>query len=145
MFVDPLDGTREFVEGRLGAVQTLIGVSVRGCAVAGAIGVPFFGGSGPAATDETDPDPAAEEERVHVVYGLVGAGTGGVPAASGERPPGPGVIAALSPGSGGGAVGQGVRQVGPCHPPLSHLQPPSRTPVLGVRAFLRGVTRDSGI
>ena len=38
VFVDPLDGTREFVEGRLGAVQTLVGVAVRGRAVAGAVG-----------------------------------------------------------------------------------------------------------
>lgn len=41
VFVDPVDGTREFVEGRLDAVQCLIGVSCRGRAVAGAIGLPF--------------------------------------------------------------------------------------------------------
>eukprot|EP00802_Teleaulax_amphioxeia_P010643 Tamp_10671.p2 GENE.Tamp_10671~~Tamp_10671.p2 ORF type:complete len:448 (+),score=90.14 Tamp_10671:97-1440(+) len=42
VFVDPVDGTKEFVEGRLGAVQTLIGVSVQGNAVAGAVGIPFM-------------------------------------------------------------------------------------------------------
>ena len=41
VFVDPVDGTREFVEGRLNAVQCLIGVACRGRAVAGAIGLPF--------------------------------------------------------------------------------------------------------
>ena len=46
VFVDPLDGTREFVEGRLANVQSLVGVSVRGRAVAGAIGLPFPAGSG---------------------------------------------------------------------------------------------------
>ena len=42
VYVDPLDGTREFVEKRLDAVQTLIGVSVRGRAVAGVVGLPFL-------------------------------------------------------------------------------------------------------
>ena len=62
IFVDPLDGTREFVEGRLQNCQTLVGVSVRGRAVAGAIGVPFPAGD--LSVDST------------VVYGLVGAGVG---------------------------------------------------------------------
>ena len=38
VFIDPVDGTREFVESRLRAVQCLIGIAVRGRAVAGAIG-----------------------------------------------------------------------------------------------------------
>ena len=41
VFVDPVDGTREFVEGRLENCQCLIGISVNGRAVAGAIGLPF--------------------------------------------------------------------------------------------------------
>ena len=41
LFVDPLDGTREFVEGRLESVQSLIGISVRGRSVAGVMGLPF--------------------------------------------------------------------------------------------------------
>lgn len=41
VFVDPLDGTAAFVKGELGAVQVLAGVAVRGCPVAGAIGLPF--------------------------------------------------------------------------------------------------------
>ena len=45
VFIDPVDGTREFVEGRLGAVQTLVGVARRGRAVAGAVGLPFPDGS----------------------------------------------------------------------------------------------------
>lgn len=41
VFVDPLDGTREFVNGNLGAVCTLIGVCVRGRPVSGVISLPF--------------------------------------------------------------------------------------------------------
>ena len=64
VFVDPLDGTREFVEGRLVNVQSLVGVSVRGRAVGGAVGLPFPTGTG------------AATEASAVVYGLVGVGTG---------------------------------------------------------------------
>ena len=64
VFVDPLDGTREFVEGRLANVLSLIGIAVRGRAVGGAIGVPFAHGD-------------VHAERA-VVYGLVGAGSGAV-------------------------------------------------------------------
>jgi len=41
IFVDPLDGTREFVEGRVYNVQSLIGIAVKGYSVAGAVGLPF--------------------------------------------------------------------------------------------------------
>lgn len=41
VFVDPLDGTREFVEERLSNCQTLIGVAVRGKAFGGIMGIPF--------------------------------------------------------------------------------------------------------
>jgi 3'-phosphoadenosine 5'-phosphosulfate (PAPS) 3'-phosphatase len=41
VFVDPLDGTREFVEGRLDAVQCLVGVAVGDAPVCGAVGLPF--------------------------------------------------------------------------------------------------------
>jgi 3'-phosphoadenosine 5'-phosphosulfate (PAPS) 3'-phosphatase len=41
IWVDGLDATREFVRGRLDAVQTLVGISVRGRSVAGVIGLPF--------------------------------------------------------------------------------------------------------
>ena len=57
IFVDPLDGTREFVEGRVWNVQVLIGIAVRGEAAAGAVGLPFASGS-------SDSDAA-------VVYGMV--------------------------------------------------------------------------
>ena len=62
VFVDPLDGTREFVEGRLECVQSLVGVAVHGRATAGAIGMPFPAG------DLSSPAACA--------YGLVGAGSG---------------------------------------------------------------------
>jgi 3'-phosphoadenosine 5'-phosphosulfate (PAPS) 3'-phosphatase len=62
IFVDPVDGTREFVEGRLQAVQTLIGVSYMGRSIAGAVGIPF-----PEGKISNPPS---------VVYALVGAGVG---------------------------------------------------------------------
>eukprot|EP00392_Amoebophrya_sp_AT5.2_P007007 g7019.t1 len=42
VFVDPLDGTREFVKNRVENVQTLIGISIRGEPVAGVVGLPFW-------------------------------------------------------------------------------------------------------
>ena len=60
VFVDPLDGTREFVEGRVWNVQVLVGIAVHGEAVAGAVGLPFANGSSDSASA--------------VVYGMVGAG-----------------------------------------------------------------------
>ena len=45
VFIDPVDGTREFVQGRLLSVQTLIGISWRGRAIAGVIGLPFHDGA----------------------------------------------------------------------------------------------------
>lgn len=41
VFVDPLDGTREFVEGRLQNVASLIGIARHGKAIAGVVGLPF--------------------------------------------------------------------------------------------------------
>lgn len=62
IFVDPVDGTREFVEGRLQSVQTLIGISYMGRSIAGAVGIPF-----PEGQISNPPS---------VVYALVGAGVG---------------------------------------------------------------------
>lgn len=77
VFVDPVDGTREFVEGRLGAVQCLIGVACRGRAVAGAVGLPF-------------PDGSLEHET-SVVWGAArpgrAAGESGVAGATRAPPP----------------------------------------------------------
>jgi 3'-phosphoadenosine 5'-phosphosulfate (PAPS) 3'-phosphatase len=43
IYIDPLDGTHEFVEGRVMHVQTLIGIAVNGYPVAGIVGLPFWG------------------------------------------------------------------------------------------------------
>jgi 3'-phosphoadenosine 5'-phosphosulfate (PAPS) 3'-phosphatase/thiamine kinase-like enzyme len=60
VFVDPLDGTREFVEGRLNNVQCLVGLCHRGTPFMGAIGLPFGNATG----------------EIEVVYGVVGRGIG---------------------------------------------------------------------
>lgn len=87
VFVDPVDGTREFVEGRLDAVQCLIGVACRGRSVAGAIGLPFPGGS--------------LSEPTSVVWGIAAPGAAsGVMSAAGEAPKRP----RLSPETKGGIV-----------------------------------------
>ena len=66
VFVDPVDGTREFVEGRLEAVECLLGVAYRGRAVAGVMGLPFY--------DDTLAVPAVASQACgRVVYGIVGA------------------------------------------------------------------------
>ena len=63
IFVDPLDGTREFIEGRLSNCQVLVGIAIKGESVAGAVGIPFPDG-GNLETDST------------VIYGLADMGTG---------------------------------------------------------------------
>ncbi len=60
VYVDPLDGTREFVEGRLDNVQCLVGACYKNIPVMGAIGLPFNNTAG----------------EVEIIYGLVGRGVG---------------------------------------------------------------------
>lgn len=64
VYVDPLDGTREFVEGRLDNVQSLVGLCWRGRPLMGAIGLPF--------------GVSSAENSTEVVFGLVGRGIGKV-------------------------------------------------------------------
>ena len=74
IYVDPLDATREFVEGRLENCQSLIGIAIGNEAVAGVIGIPF-----PKGDLSTDPT---------IVYGLSDVGTGviGEPLSRGPYP-----------------------------------------------------------
>ena len=44
-FMDPVDGTQDFVEGRMDAVQTLISVTLRGRAVVGVVGLTVHDGA----------------------------------------------------------------------------------------------------
>ncbi|CAJ1954941.1 unnamed protein product [Cylindrotheca closterium] len=69
IFVDPLDGTREFVEGRLENCQVLVGIAIDGEAVAGAIGLPF-------PTGQLEGDNDDEENESTIIYGLADIGTG---------------------------------------------------------------------
>eukprot|EP01134_Creolimax_fragrantissima_P004289 CFRG4289T1 len=92
VFVDPVDGTREFVEGRLYACQTLIGISWRGRAIAGIMGLPFHDGavgvyvdgvseatmrspenSDPQSSNKATSKVCHSRARGHVVYGVVGS------------------------------------------------------------------------
>jgi 3'-phosphoadenosine 5'-phosphosulfate (PAPS) 3'-phosphatase len=60
VFVDPLDGTREFIEGRFENVQCLIGVCYKNVPYMAAIGLPFV-------KDSND---------FEIIYGMVGKGIG---------------------------------------------------------------------
>lgn len=74
VFVDPLDGTREFVEERLANCQVLVGIAIGGESVAGAVGIPF-----PASDLSTDST---------IIYGLTNMGSGvlGAPLTRGPFP-----------------------------------------------------------
>ena len=73
VFVDPVDGTREFVENRLESVQTLIGIAWRGRAIAGVIGLPFHDHSNVGVL-HVPPSKASGG----VLRGIVGVGAAGV-------------------------------------------------------------------
>ena len=76
VFIDPLDGTREFVQGRLDSVQTLIGVAWRGRSIAGVVGLPFHEGDPGAAAAG-----AASAAAGAMLHGIVGGGVFGLPPA----------------------------------------------------------------
>ena len=89
IFIDPLDGTHEFVESRVQNVQTLIGISVRGTPVAGIVGLPFWSQYCSSGKDTSlailpmELDVAAnvventEKADGAIIAGLVGVGTVG--------------------------------------------------------------------
>ena len=79
VFIDPVDGTREFVQGRLEACQTLIGISWRGRAIAGVVGLPFHD---PAKIGSVSASPPSTAAGV-ILSGIVGVGVFGLPAAEG--------------------------------------------------------------
>ena len=41
VWIDPLDGTSDFVKGNLSAVTVLIGLSIKGCSKIGIVHTPF--------------------------------------------------------------------------------------------------------
>ena len=61
VFVDPVDGTREFIEERYQNCQCLIGIAHKGRAVVGVVGIPFPKGK---ITKDCD------VEALAVVYGM---------------------------------------------------------------------------
>lgn len=68
VFVDPLDGTKEFTKGNYAAVQTLIGIALRGRPIAGVMHAPFH----------TPPSPEQPDYKGATVYGIVGGGCHGL-------------------------------------------------------------------
>jgi len=56
IFIDPMDGTREFVEGRIQNVQCLIGITLNGMPVGGVMGLPMVHGN-----------------QIEIAYGLISA------------------------------------------------------------------------
>ena len=74
VFIDPLDGTREFVEKRLESVQTLIGISWRGRPIAGVVGLPFHHPGRAGLLSET---PSSNADGI-ILHGIVGMGVLGL-------------------------------------------------------------------
>ncbi|CDF35054.1 unnamed protein product [Chondrus crispus] len=99
VFCDPLDGTFEFVEGRLDAVQSLIGISVNGTPIAGVIGQPFV-------TEEP-------------IYGLVGAGVVNLLPIDEPRAKNSGAIVTCSRSSSKPLIKEVIDMLSPAH--LLHL------------------------
>jgi len=78
IFVDPVDGTREFVEGRLEAVECLLGIAYRGRSIAGVMGLPFY--------DDALTVPAVPSHAEgRVLYGIAGGSSGVMGVRPGER------------------------------------------------------------
>lgn len=75
VFIDPLDGTHEFVEGRVKHVQTLIGIAINGYPLAGVVGLPFWGQE--ESVGELGIDLVKEKSEGAVIAGCVGVGTFG--------------------------------------------------------------------
>ena len=77
VFIDPLDGTREYIENRIHNVQCLIGITVDGVPVAGAVGLPFGPGSTACTSDAAANDNDADSQIIdhdnviQVVFGWV--------------------------------------------------------------------------
>lgn len=69
IWVDPLDGTAEYVEGKVTHVTVLIGISVKGSVIAGVINQPF---------DSDDVSPNVDGHKGRTIWGLVGLGCFGV-------------------------------------------------------------------
>lgn len=66
VWVDPLDGTKEYTEGLLDHVTILIGIAVGKTAVAGVINQPFFNYQ------------AKDGNLGRTIYGVVGSGVKGI-------------------------------------------------------------------
>lgn len=73
IWIDPLDGTAEFTQGLLDHVTVLVGISVRGKAVAGVISQPYY-------NYKAGPDASLGR----IIWAIVGLGAFGVVP---ERPP----------------------------------------------------------
>lgn len=73
IWVDPLDGTAEFTEGLLDHVTVLVGIAVKGKAVAGIISQPYY-------NYEAGPDVPLGR----IIWGIVGLGAFGL---ARQRPP----------------------------------------------------------
>ena len=73
LYIDPLDGTREFVEGRFDNIQCLIGVTYKGKPLMGCCGLPF-----PLSLTNgyNNNNSDGMNNSTEVVYGLVGCGVG---------------------------------------------------------------------
>lgn len=99
VWVDPLDGTKEYTEGYLDHVTVLIGIAVGDDAVGGVIHQPYFNYQ-----DKT-------KTLGRTVYGMLGAGAVGI--VRGTKPEGPRRIVTTTRSHGTGLVEDSIRAVNP--------------------------------
>lgn len=78
IWVDPLDGTSEFVKGLLEHVTVLIGISIKGNSVAGIIHQPFYGHSIASNSNQKEEANTNSDSIGRTMWGLVGLGCFGV-------------------------------------------------------------------
>ncbi|KAF7233978.1 hypothetical protein EG68_12012 [Paragonimus skrjabini miyazakii] len=77
VWVDPLDGTKEYTEGFIEHVTVLIGIAVSGKPVAGVIAQPFYRGH-LITSDGSSPPPSPSQTITRIVWAMDGLGVFGV-------------------------------------------------------------------
>ncbi|XP_075556368.1 3'(2'),5'-bisphosphate nucleotidase 1 isoform X2 [Dermacentor variabilis] len=88
VWVDPLDGTKEYTQGFLDHVTILVGIAVQGKAVGGVIHQPYYNYQGPREHEATARVEKDVYKQGRTMWGIVGVGAFGIkrtPPPAGKR------------------------------------------------------------